>query len=61
MHEARPPLRTLTPEQIRARAKEYREMAGTARAAGSMESLLKIARQFEAMAERREMPATKDE
>lgn len=60
MHEARPPLRTLTTEQLRARARKYKEMAATARAAGSMESLLKVARQFEAMAEKREMLARKD-
>jgi hypothetical protein len=41
----------MTVEQLRERAAEYRKMAETARARGSVDGLLRLAERYEAMAE----------
>jgi hypothetical protein len=51
--ERPPPLSSLTEEQLRARAAEYRHMAETARAVGLREALLRLAEQFEFLANRK--------
>jgi hypothetical protein len=48
------PLDSHTPDQLRARAREYREMAETATSAETGAGLLRLADQFEAMADTRE-------
>ena len=48
------PLDSHTPEQLRARAREYREMALTATSAETGAGLLRLAEQFEAVAATRE-------
>ena len=54
MSERRPSLAELTAEQLLARAAEYRRLAGTARARGSLEPLLELAEQWEGMAGKRQ-------
>lgn len=48
------PLDSHTPEQLRTRAREYREMAQTATSAETGAGLVRLAEQFEAMADTRE-------
>jgi hypothetical protein len=50
-----PPISKLTPQQLRARALEYRAMAGTASTAAIMNALIHLAAGFEALAADREM------
>jgi hypothetical protein len=44
----------LTSEQLRARAQEYREMAGTANSADIADGLIRLAERFESLAKRLE-------
>jgi len=45
-----PPLNDLTADQLRERAREYREMARTATSAATGDGLIRLAEQFEALA-----------
>jgi hypothetical protein len=52
--DARPPLSSLTAEQLRERAQEYRAMAAHATTAQIGDSLIRLAERFEALAATRE-------
>jgi len=50
----RPPLSELSPGELRDMARDYREMAATARTEAAHGSLLRLAERIEALADRRE-------
>jgi hypothetical protein len=52
--EPRPPLSSLTVQELRARAQEHRDMAVTARTLVVHDGLLKLASRFDAMADAKE-------